>query len=163
MPGAVIRIDGLPQLQQALKELTGREFGTAMRGMVKKSATRMKRHIHTAIKGDFFSEPTGNLRDAFKKVKSTAKSNRRSGVHRALLPMPTRIALGIPRPHKANDAQWYYPAIVEYGHPKAGPKPWIRSTVNKNVKTEAVKMGRDVAKAVERVWRRRMKKAVAIG
>lgn len=155
-----VTLVGHTALQEAFKEMTGPEFGTAMRGVVRKSATRIKREIFKTVKGGFFDQPTGNLRDAFKKVKVTAKTRRRTGTHQGFVPLPRRVDLGIPRPGKSNDSKWYYPAIVEYGHPGAAPKPWIRRTVNKQAKKETVLIGRDIAKAVERLWKKRLKKAV---
>ena len=69
--------------------------------------------------------------------------------------MPTREELAI-----APADPWYYPAAVEYGHPRAPAKAPIRRAVNAHSDEELRFIGNEIGRGVEREARKHFKKAV---
>lgn len=104
--------------------------------------------------GPIVNIDTGNLYQAFAKqdiISIFVKHGLRLGI-----PLPKRSDLNI-----SDDDPHYYPTAVEYGHagpkeesPRTPPHPFIRKTVNDNMRKEWRAIGRQLARDISRLARK---------
>lgn len=132
-------------LERKLRRLADKVQVKVVGSALGKSRTRTKRAILATMDSGFFKEPTGELRESFKKTK--LKSSKRRGVIRRSIAQPETAEEAI----KMNS--------VEYGHttPQGGfvqPKPFIRSTVNAIEDEELRRIGKDIGSGIEQAAKR---------
>lgn len=128
---------------KALERKLSRLAATVQKKVVRKAMRDSLKRLKTKIVARA-PVRTGALKAALAatKIKPGARSRSRITM---TFPLPERALLGIPA-----DAEFYYPAIVEYGRKGVPPKSYIRSTVNENEAAELQTMGTDIGKGIER-------------
>jgi hypothetical protein len=125
-----------------------------VRPVLRRSLKRLKAHVVRNLSGHPVSPDSGRYLAAMIAAKPHALKRSRTRIGVAF-DMPPRTELGIPPGYK-----WYYPAAVEYGHPRASAKAPIRRAVNAHTNEELGAMGRDIGRGIEREAKKHFKKAV---
>jgi len=120
----------------------------AVRPSLRASAKRLKAEVVANLSGRVVQPKTGRLLAATQAQKVRALPRSRMVISVGF-DFPTRIEMGIDA-----DSKWFYPAHVEYGHPRAAPRPFIRSAVDRNRDSEYAAIGKQIGKTIERIARR---------
>lgn len=143
-----ISVLGDKKLEKMLATLEPKVQKRVMRKTLRNSTKRLKVEIIKNLSGNpvhiLDKRGTGGWAAQQKKVpvKALKRSRGRIGY---TLPFPTREALGI-----ASDDKFFYPAAVEYGHPRASAKAPIRTAVNSRTDLELAIIAREIGKGIER-------------
>lgn len=153
-PVVDISMLGDKALVKALSKFEPRIQKKVVRGALRKSTTRLKRHLITNFSGRIVGrgpEPE-HWREA---QKATRNRMIKASRHRigAAIPMPTRELLGIDPKDK-----YYYPYAVEYGHPRAAAKMPIRLAADEHKTEEYALIGRGIGIGIEREAMKAMKR-----
>lgn len=149
MPLAIdISVLGDKKLEKMLAKLEPKVQKRVMRKTLRASTKRLKVEVIKNLSGDpvhiLDKRGTGGWAAQQKKVpvKALKRSRGRMGY---TLPFPTREALGI-----SPEDKFFYPAAVEYGHPRAPAKAPIRSAVNSRSAVELSIIAREIGRGIER-------------
>lgn len=141
MPVVDISMTGDLELTKKLHKLPDRLQKKIVKAAFRKEARKIRQRIVDNIdRLDLID--TGDMRQAFRgaKVKSATKSRR---LIRIGTEFPTREELGI-APNDKN----FYPAAVEYGHPGAAPKPFIRPAIDDHKDKSLRDIGNDIGAGI---------------
>lgn len=143
-----ISVLGDKALEKKLAKLEPKVQKRVMRKTLRASTKRLKIEVIQNLSGNpvhpLDRRGTGGWMQQQKlvPVKALKRSRGRMGY---TLPFPTREALGI-----SPDDPYFYPAAVEYGHPRAPAKAPIRTAVNSRTPTELAIIGREIGTGIER-------------
>lgn len=137
---------GNRELERKLQKLSNQVQKKVVRPALRKEAKRAKDRVVSNIQTKGLVK-TGKMLSAFQGSKIKAAS--RKNFIRLGIENPTRQALGI-----SPDDKFYYPYAVEFGHPGASPKPFIRPAIDDHKTKSISDIGRDIGSGIEREGRK---------
>lgn len=143
-----IKMLGDKELERALAKLPAKNERFAVRPALQKSAKRTHAEVIKRLSGHPVTPRSGRLLAAMTAMKPKLLKGAR-GFLGYVLGLPTRDQLDIDPADK-----WFYPAIVEYGHPRAAPRSYLRAAVDDNLAAERTAIAADIGRGIRRQWAR---------
>ena len=138
-----VRITGAKELLRKLNALPGRVANKLVRRALRAGAKPIVDEANATAPSQVApyggQSPTVRLKGTFR-----VRAGKRNRLE-VIVTTPKRSALGI-----SGDDQFYYPALIEYGHGNVKPNPYLR-TAHKRKGPEAARLvGANLGPAIER-------------
>lgn len=139
-----ISVTGDKELQRILNRLPDKLQKKIARNAIRKSAKRARDRIVANIRKLNLIK-TGRLLAAFEYAPIRSQSSTPRSLIRIGVGFPYREQLGI-----SPDDKYFYPAALEFGHPRAPAYPFMRPAIDEHKQEEFATIGKDIGEGVIR-------------